>query len=116
MADQSFEYWICSPPPDNSHEVFSQVRLTVDEGSAAGAIVPSDFDPGSVPDYFSNMILSGVNLTLLTKIFSAAKHWLEGRPEGEVTLTLADGFELRASALTVEQATEQWRDHAARQP
>lgn len=115
MTDQSFEYWICSPAPDGSHEVFSQVRVTVEEGTATTAIMPFDFDPSDVPDFFSNMILTGVNLTLLTKIFGAAKHWLASRPEGEITLTLCDGFELKASGLTLEEATQQLRDHAASQ-
>jgi hypothetical protein len=86
-----------------------------------GSEIKSRNDEGIATDrvgleILQQLIVSGVSLGVFTGIYNVLKLWLENRPTAEVTMTYPDGFMMKVSKLTFEQAKALHEQHAQAKP
>lgn len=95
-------------------DLYLDLKLQVEEGE-----VETDRGAGVAThrgglELFHQLILTGTSVGVFTGAYNLIKLWLDNRPTCEATITYPDGFQLKVSKLTLEQAKSLHQEHALR--
>jgi len=94
-------------------DLYLELKAQADEGE----IKPTRPEGASTERFtglevFHQLILSGISMGVFSGLYNVVKLWLDNRPTCEVTLTYPDGFQMKVSKLTLEQAEKLHHQHS----
>lgn len=97
---------------EECRKLYLEIDLKLEQGSVRPInMTASTGDRGFPADYFGNLLLTGVNLGVFAGLYNLLKLWLENRKTCEVTITYPDGFTIKVSRISLDEALELHKKH-----
>jgi hypothetical protein len=94
-------------------DLYLDLSVEMEDGAEVHPDVPTGIaSERGVLEIFHRLLMTGMSLGVFGGAFNLLKLWLDGRPTCEVTLTYPDGFQLKVSKISLDEAKRLHAEHA----
>jgi hypothetical protein len=97
-------------------DLYLDLKLQMEDGDVKPDRTAGVTDERTGFELFHQLVLSGASLGVFTGVYNLIKLWLDNRPTCEATITYPDGFQLKVSKISLEQARKLHEEHAQHSP
>jgi len=93
-------------------DLYLDLKIQMEEGEVQPDRPVGVADQRTGLELFHQLIMTGINLGVFTAAYNVIKLWLDSRPTCEATITYPDGFQLKISKISLEEAKKLHEQHA----